>query len=413
MNSDEEVAAGVQLEPVSKENPLVSEGPSPAPTPLKPRKKTTLRPDSVGMAVALNSHRPLVRKKTGGRGKGGQKKQSPPTFTSPSSTSQLRKGGEEDDGDDNDLKPPASKELAPTPPKSPSLEGGGKDIIDDDTDVDEEELPDSEPPDSGTTRQVVESSTTGTPSVSSASNEAHINEFATTHSLVGFVISNLYTANNVAFALTGDEVYKLFYGWVLLPTCVTALFISFTLKPRRDDLPYLTFISFQYLSFSIGGEILTFAGNKWHNVAEANLLQLLLRCLIWLVLFFVALRVRFRIARLSDADLSIFLSMSVMKGGMIVGIGQLVFLAFSCVNTAAAAMFLSVYLVIITAVAIASRTVPQEERGEGMTYTNLVILRLKAKEKVQGALGVITALVSMYLFSILGVEGAPNQSLFC
>ena len=46
-----------------------------------------------------------------------------------------------------------------------------------------------------------------------------------------------------------------------------------------------------------------------------------------------------------------------------------------------------------------------------MTYTNLAILRLKLKEKVQGSLGVITALVSMYLFSVLGVEGAPNRSL--
>ena len=46
-----------------------------------------------------------------------------------------------------------------------------------------------------------------------------------------------------------------------------------------------------------------------------------------------------------------------------------------------------------------------------MTYSNLAILRLKMKEKVQGALGMVTALVSMYLFSVLGVEGAPNGSL--
>ena len=47
-----------------------------------------------------------------------------------------------------------------------------------------------------------------------------------------------------------------------------------------------------------------------------------------------------------------------------------------------------------------------------MTYSNLAILRLKKREKIQGALGVVTALVSMYLFSVLGVEGAPNRSLF-
>ena len=46
-----------------------------------------------------------------------------------------------------------------------------------------------------------------------------------------------------------------------------------------------------------------------------------------------------------------------------------------------------------------------------MTYSNLAILRLKMKEKVQGALGVVTALVSMYVFSVLGVKGAPNGSL--
>ena len=74
-------------------------------------------------------------------------------------------------------------------------------------------------------------------------------------------------------------------------------------------------------------------------------------------------------------------------------------------------MFLSVYLVLITAVGIASRTVPQEERGDSMTYSNLAILRLKMKEKVQGVLGVITSLVSMYFFSVLGVEGTQNGSL--
>ena len=73
--------------------------------------------------------------------------------------------------------------------------------------------------------------------------------------------------------------------------------------------------------------------------------------------------------------------------------------------------YVAAYLGIIAAVSLASRTAPQEERGEGMTYINLAILRLKGKEKVQGALGVIAALVSMYLFSVLGVEGAPNRSL--
>ena len=50
-----------------------------------------------------------------------------------------------------------------------------------------------------------------------------------------------------------------------------------------------------------------------------------------------ALRIRSTIARLPDSDLSRFLSMSVIKGGLIVGLGQLIFLAFSsvqCLNEA-------------------------------------------------------------------------------
>ena len=49
--------------------------------------------------------------------------------------------------------------------------------------------------------------------------------------------------------------------------------------------------------------------------------------------------VRSRVAKLSDADLSRFLSLSVVKGGLIVGLGQLIFLAFSsvqCLNEASA-----------------------------------------------------------------------------
>ena len=58
-----------------------------------------------------------------------------------------------------------------------------------------------------------------------------------------------------------------------------------------------------------------------------------------------------------------------------------------CKNTIRAAMFLSVYLATIRTVSIAKKTVPQDERGQGMTFNNLGILRLKRREKVQGALG--------------------------
>ena len=52
-----------------------------------------------------------------------------------------------------------------------------------------------------------------------------------------------------------------------------------------------------------------------------------------------------------------------------------------------------------------------EEREEGLTYEDLTILRLKnSKEKIQGILGVVTALVSMYLFSVLSPRGAEQDN---
>ena len=204
--SEEDTSTGiVQLERVSKTNPLTSEDIAkgtlgdyelkppaskdptpPASTPPRPPpKKNTLRPDSVGMAVALNSHRPGTRKKetgpkrkkTGGRGEGGQKKQASPTSTSPSSPLQPpRKGGGKEDVDD------------------------GKDIIEDHTDVDEEELPDSVPPNSGTTT-TGQANTIGTPSVSS-SNEEHITECATAWSVVCFFLT---TAHMGAYAAGSAE----------------------------------------------------------------------------------------------------------------------------------------------------------------------------------------------------------------
>ena len=61
------------------------------------------------------------------------------------------------------------------------------------------------------------------------------------------------------------------------------------------------------------------------------------RCLLYMITLLFALQIRSRIAKLSDADLSKFLSMSIIKGGLVVGLGQLVFLAFSsiqCLNEA-------------------------------------------------------------------------------
>ena len=147
------------------------------------------------------------------------------------------------------------------------------------------------------------------------------------------------------------------------------------------------------------------------------------RIALWLITYWLALKLRGKAAQLPPADLSNFLCQTVLVGGGS-AMAPMIFFMFEavscmangdgldddqCENTTYAAMYLSTYLVFITMITIASKTVPQEERGEGMTYSNLAIFRLKKSEQVQGVLGVVTALVSMYLFSVLRVEGEPNE----
>ena len=99
---------------------------------------------------------------------------------------------------------------------------------------------------------VVESSTTGAPRVSSVD---HVNECASTWSVVGFVLTSSHTAIGVVFALNKGDVYSEFYIWVMKPICVTAMVISFAVKPRRTDFAYMTFLYFQYAVLTLGSEV--------------------------------------------------------------------------------------------------------------------------------------------------------------
>ena len=81
-------------------------------------------------------------------------------------------------------------------------------------------------------------------------------------------------------------------------------------------------------------------------------------------------------------------------------------------KTSRAALCLSLYFVIITALPITIKAVSHKERGEGLTTASQANFRLKNRQKIQGALGEVTALASMYLFSILGVQGDPNDIIY-
>ena len=65
---------------------------------------------------------------------------------------------------------------------------------------------------------------------------------------------------------------------------------------------------------------------------ETDIVIAAARGLPMLAFFFVAITVRTRVAKLSDSDLSDYLSMSVLKGGLLTGLGQILFLSFSAIQ---------------------------------------------------------------------------------
>ncbi|GMH80284.1 hypothetical protein TL16_g08484 [Triparma laevis f. inornata] len=131
------------------------------------------------------------------------------------------------------------------------------------------------------------------------------------------------------YARTGDEkVYK-FWAWIILPSSVTAMAISFVLKPRRQDQAYKVFLVLQYVLFTLVTEILSLVGDDF---AESVLIKASLRSVLWLAFLKFGMKCRARIATLSDEDLSKFLTNYVIMKSMLVGLGQLAFLMFASIQ---------------------------------------------------------------------------------
>ena len=105
--------------------------------------------------------------------------------------------------------------------------------------------------------------------------------------------------------------------------------ISFLLKPRRDDFAYRAFLQFQYCLLTFVSELLIMIGFKFER---SETIQASLTMVLFFFVLLVSWRIRSMVGELSDADLSEFLSMSVIKVGLVVGLGQLAFLAFSSIQ---------------------------------------------------------------------------------
>jgi len=159
----------------------------------------------------------------------------------------------------------------------------------------------------------------------------HVTECATVYSVLMACGTTGYTALYACFALTEDKQekdYYNFWGWIILPVCFAAMGISFALKPRREDRLYKIGLYLQFFLFAFVSTFFTFVGKD----ESLQIWQVVLYVLLWMILFIIAMRCRSVIARLSDEVLSNFLTKDVIMRGMLVGLGQLLFLMFGSIQ---------------------------------------------------------------------------------
>ena len=142
-----------------------------------------------------------------------------------------------------------------------------------------------------------------------------------------------YTIIYAYFALISDEAEKEkiydYWMWIILPLPITAIGVSFCLKPRRDDLPYRIFLYLQYFVYAYVSQFLRLIGLHFSTLA---IVQSILQCVFYYFLLKFGMKCRSHIAKLSNEELSAFLTQDVVLGGIIIGLGQLAFLMFPTIQ---------------------------------------------------------------------------------
>ncbi|GMH98487.1 hypothetical protein TrVE_jg9990 [Triparma verrucosa] len=227
-----------------------------------------------------------------------------------------------------------------------------------------------------------------------------------------------YTAVYAYFAHTRDEKVMEFWGWIIIPISITAMGISFFLKPRREDRAYKVALIFQYVLFAFVSEFLAVVG---YDFAMFQIIASSARSLCWLALLKFGLKCRSHVARLSDEDLSKFLTNDVIFGGMLVGLGQLAFLMFAsiqcdgnnntddwrqCRRTLYSQGGLSFLVALFTIIKLASGVVPKRILDKHVISPKKVAaMDLNAEEAVQFFGLAIAAGCALWPLGNYGAEG--------
>ncbi|GMH95309.1 hypothetical protein TL16_g13124 [Triparma laevis f. inornata] len=214
-----------------------------------------------------------------------------------------------------------------------------------------------------------------------------------------------------------QEKIRKFCVWIEVPITVTAMSISFTLKPRREDRLYKIFLYVQYFAYTF---VSTFLGVVGNNFEARTTAEACVRSLFWLALLKLGMVFRSSIANLPVKELSNFLINDVVMGGMIIGLGQLALLTFAsiqcdgeaggdwreCNRTLVSQVGLSGMVALYTTIKFVSGVVPERILEKHMiSMKKFASMRMNAEDIFQGFGLLIAGVCAVYLLGNYGTEG--------
>ncbi|GMH90122.1 hypothetical protein TrVE_jg3456 [Triparma verrucosa] len=217
-------------------------------------------------------------------------------------------------------------------------------------------------------------------------------------------------------------------GDLILPIVTLSFVMAVLYKPKRSDAGYKRFLYFHFFTFAVVSEVAVAIGALQIATNDDWVMALFLRIPCWWLAFWLGLRLRASAAKLPPQELSDFLCQTVLVKGTS-AMGTMLFFSFEtvscfisqdslsngqCSNTSYAAMFLSLYLAILTILSILSKSVPKSvQRETAVELASIASLKgLKWWQHLQGGFMTTTAIASLYLLSFLGVEGDENSTVW-
>jgi len=256
-------------------------------------------------------------------------------------------------------------------------------------------------------------------------NEEPVKECSWVFVGLSFLSTSTYSAFCGCYAVSMDEKY-MFMAYLILPIIALSFMMAVMYKPKRTDAGYKRFLHFHFFSGPIFSEIGSIVGllrAGWIS----NGLFAMLRIPCYYLIFWLGLKLRKLAAELPPQELSNFLCQTVLLKGA-AAMGTMLFFSFEtlscfisqnsldngqCENTSMSALLLSVYLVVITTLSMNSKAVPKSVQRE-MAWELSTVATLKGLrwwQQLQGGLITFTAVSSLYLLSVLGVEKDYDKTI--